>query len=311
MVPYLTPPAPLRLSRQQWRDVFRDAFRGAGRHNLGLISAGCAFFGLLALFPALAAVVALFGLLGNPQGVSTWIDGLSLYAPAPVIDIARDQVERLLHADQSKLALHGAVSIVVALWSAQQGGRSFLRALTIVNERGRRRGFIGRYLAGGAITFGSLLAAIVMIFAFSVAPLWLAPLGTNTELLLQLVRPPILVGIVTVIAMALYRWGPARRAPSWRWVWPGAIVASVVWFVVTAGFSFYVDVFTPWRAVYGVFSGVFVLMLWLFLSSYIFLIGAEINAQLEHICADADPPCDGAKAKPVRAKAGAPAISDA
>jgi membrane protein len=213
------------------------------------------------------------------------IDGMSHYVPATVIDIARDQMERLLHADNEKLVLHGGVSVLVALWSAQQGGRSFLRALTIVNERGRRRSFWGRYVAGGAITFGAMFAALFTIFTFTFASALFARVGADAGLALQVLRPLVLIGLMTGFALALYRWGPARRPPAWRWVWPGALFASVVWLIVTAGFSFYADMFTPWRAIYGVFSGVFVLMLWLFLSTYIFLFGAELNAQLERICA--------------------------
>ena len=123
--------------------------------------------------------------------------------------------------------------------------KSFLRALTIVNERGRRRGFWGRYAAGGAVTFGAVIVALVLISAFTLAPILFDQLGADADLALQILRPVILLALITASAMALYRWGPARRAPAWRWVWPGAVVAALVWILVTAGFSFYVDVFTP------------------------------------------------------------------
>ena len=278
------------LSLPEWRTLLRDSVRSAGRHNLGLISAGVAFYGLMTLFPALSATVALFGLIGDPHDVGNLIDGMRLYAPAPVIDMAHEQVARLLNADGNKLALNGAVSMAVALWSAQQGGRSFLRALAIVNERSHRRGFWGRYLAGGAITVAALAAALVTIFMFTLASSFLGVIGAQA-FPLDLVRAPVLIVLMTGFATALYRWGPQRKPPAWRCVWPGAVAAAVAWLIVTQAFSVYVDVFTPWRAAYGVVSGVFVLMLWLFLSTYIFLIGAELNAQLEKICAAEDSAC--------------------
>jgi membrane protein len=100
----------------------------------------------------------------------------------------------------------------------------------------------------------------------------------------KLLRWPALMVIVSGFAMAVYRWGPHRSTPRWAWIWPGAVLASFVWLLISAGFSAYVDLFAPMRAAYGVFSGVFVLMLWLFLSAYIFLLGAEINVRLEQVC---------------------------
>lgn len=277
------------MSAAEARELVRRAFAAAGRHNLGLISAGVAFFAVLALFPALAATVALFGLVGDPKDVANLLDAVRGSVPAPVITLARDQMDRLVTADGNRLVVHGGVSLAIALWSAQQGARSFLRALTIVHERGRRRKFVKRYLAGSAMTFAALLLAIVTIFAFTLAPLLLKSLGVNAPLLLDLVRWPVLLLLTTGFAFALYRWGPNRRPPGWRWLAPGAVFASIVWLAVSALFSVYVDLVTPLRALYGVFSGVFVLMFWLFLSAWIFLLGAEINAQLEELCASKSP----------------------
>jgi membrane protein len=283
--PLPAPKSPLALSIAEWRDLLWGAWNDGFRDNLGLIAAGVAFFALMALFPALSALVAVYGLVGDPTGVAKQIDALVGIAPAPVIQIAREQLDRLVNARTDILALHGLVSLVIALWSAQQGTRSFLRALTIINERTRRRRFFRRYLVGGAFTLGAVAVAAITVFLFALAPNLFAQLGANVEFTLDLLRWPVLVALVTAFAMALYRWGPNRKAPRWAWVWPGALMASVAWLLVSAGFTLYVDVFTPLRAAYGVFSGVFVLMLWLFLSAYIFLLGAEINARLEQVCA--------------------------
>ncbi|HWA22992.1 MAG TPA: YihY/virulence factor BrkB family protein [Caulobacterales bacterium] len=279
------PPSHLKEIRaRQWRALFRDAMRQAGRDNLGLVAAGVAFFVLMATFPSLAAIVALYGLLGDPVGVSAQIDALSGIAPDPVLNIARGQVARLIHADPQTLALNGFVSLAVAVWSAQQGARSFLHALTIINEHTVRRTFVKRYLIGGAFTLGALAMALLTVFLFTLAPHVLAAMGTDAKLLMAFLRWPVLLALMTVFALALYRWGPNRKPPAWRWIAPGALFASVAWLTVSALFSVYVDLFTPLRAAYGVFSGVFVLMLWFFISAYVFLFGAELNARMERLC---------------------------
>jgi membrane protein len=279
------PPSYLtEIKARQWRALFRDAMRQAGRDNLGLVAAGVAFFALAAVFPSLAAVVALYGLFGDPVGIGAQIDALAGIAPEPVLNIAREQMNRLISADAQTLALNGFVSFAVALWSAQQGARSFLHALTIINEHTVRRTFVKRYLIGGAFTLGALAMALLTVFLFTLAPHVLAAMGTDAKLLMAFLRWPVLLALMTVFSLALYRWGPNRKPPEWRWIAPGALFASVAWLAVSALFSVYVDLFTPLRAAYGVFSGVFVLMLWFFISAYVFLFGAELNARMERLC---------------------------
>lgn len=298
---HATPKNPFALGLEEWRKLLVGAWADGFRDNLGLIAAGVAFFVMLAVFPALAAVVAIYGVFADPAAFNDQLDALAGVAPTPVLAIAREQMERLVHARAPILALHGLVSLLVALWGAQQGARSFLRALTIINERAPRRHFLKRYLVGGAFTIGALGVVIVTVSLFAIAPLVLEQFGTDAELALSLLRWPVLIALVTCFAMALYRWGPNRKAPRWIWIWPGALIAALSWLCVSAGFTVYVDHFTPVRAAYGVLSGVFVLMLWLFLSAYIFLLGAEINARLEQICAESEacgsPPA--AKSQPV------------
>ncbi len=282
--PDLPPAYLLAITRRQWRALFRDAMRDAGRDNLGLVAAGVAFFALMAVFPSLAALVAIYGLLGDPAGVGAQIDSLSGIAPEPVLNIVREQMQRLTNADAEALALNGFVSFVIALWSAQQGARSFLHALTIINERATRRSFMKRHLIGAAFTLGALTMAGLTVFLFTLAPHILAALGVDSKLPMAILRWPVLFVLMTVFALALYRWGPNRKPPAWRWIVPGALFASLSWLAVSTLFSIYIDLFTPLRAAYGVFSGVFVLMLWFFISAYLFLFGAEINTRMERLC---------------------------
>ncbi|MEJ0023196.1 MAG: YihY/virulence factor BrkB family protein [Alphaproteobacteria bacterium] len=198
-----------------------------------------------------------------------------------MLSLIREQMARLVSADAETLAFNGLVSFVIALWSAQQGARSFLHALTIINEHTTRRNFVKRYLTGGAFTLAALVLAATMAFLFTLAPHVFAALGMNTDLLMALLRWPVLLSLITPLRWRLYRWGPNRKPPAWRWIAPGAVFASVSWLAVSTIFSVYVDLFTPFRAAYGLFSGVFVLMLWFFLSAYLFLFGAEINARME------------------------------
>ncbi len=273
----------LRPRLRRARTLALAVAQKADRDNLGLIAAGVAFFALLALFPALTAVAALYGAMGDLEGVREQITALRGVAPDPVLDIARGQLARLVNKPISLLALSGVLSVAVALWSALQGMRGLIRGLTIVYNHSERRTLVRRYVVSGAFTLAAIGALLVSLLLAAAAPAVIAALqlSSHVEMLLQGVRWVLLTVFSLGLAGALYRWGPNRRPPPFRWIWPGVLVASVTWLAASAGFSLYVRAFAMLGEAYGSLAGVIVLLLWLYLSVLVFLLGGELNAELE------------------------------
>jgi membrane protein len=274
---------PFDLSLAQWGCVLQGVRATAQRANLALISAGVAFFGLMAVIPGLAALVALFGLIGDPSVVGQQIEALGGLAPDAVVTIIHGQVTELLQTQESSLLAGSIFNLVLALWSALQGTRWVLMALTIVNRRAEQRTMMRRFITAGVFTlygFGlSLLAVLVM----GVAPVMLAflPLGSGTEALLLVLRWPILGGAAVAVALILYRWGPRRRPPPWRWLWPGAVGAPLLWVLASSALTFALREFPAFGAAYGSLASVIALLIWLYLTAFIFLLGGALNAELE------------------------------
>jgi membrane protein len=281
------PVGPLSLSPPQWLSVLRNVRDSAARSNLALISAGVAFFGLMSAIPGLAALVAIVGLVGEPAWVSEQVRALRGVAPDAVVSIIHAQVERLRSAPDQPLIAGVLFNLLLSLWSALQGTRWVLIALAAVHRRAVNRSFLRRYIAAGRFTlFGLGLGAIAVVL-LGAAPLALAltPLD-STHLLLLVLRWPILGGCAVLAMLAIYRWGPARKPPSWRWTWPGAVVAPALWLLASTLLTYALREFPAFGAAYGALASVVALLLWLYLSAYIFLLGAVLNAELEMFAAD-------------------------
>lgn len=274
---------PIELSRKDWWCVLQQVGKRADQTYLQLVAAGVAFFGLLALIPGFAALLALYGLIGDPNVVWQQIAALRGVAPDPVIDLIGEQAARLLSADSGALALGGLVTLVLSLWSALQGVRWFLLALTIVNRRAEKLKWFRRYVTAAGFTLSAIAVVMVAVLALGVAPLMLNffYVGDHVETIILIARWPILGGAVIAGAFALYRWGPRRRPPPWRWLWPGAIGAPIVWIAMSSLFTFALRLFPAFGATYGSLASVVALLLWLYVSALIFLLGGALNAELE------------------------------
>jgi membrane protein len=255
----------------------------AERANLALISAGVAFFGLMAVIPGIAAVVALVGIFGDPAWIGQQIRALGGLAPDAVVTIIHDQVMRLLATRNDSLAFGALLNLALALWSAVQGTRWVLMALTAVNRRAEKRRALGRYFAAGVFTLYGLGLSVLAIVLMGVAPLLLAfvQVETGAEVLLLALRWPVLGGAAIAVTLILYRWGPRRRPPPWRWLWPGAVVTPVIWLLASSALTFALREFPAFGAAYGSLASVVALLLWLYLTALVFLLGGALNAELE------------------------------
>jgi membrane protein len=275
---------PSEIPLAGWWDIGWRVWREVAQDRVLLIAAGATFYLLLALFPALAAFVSLYGFVANPSTVAEHVSHLGGLLPSAGIDIIRNQLESLASQDQQALGIGFLIGLAIALWSANNGVKALFDAMNIAHEETEKRSFIKLNLMSIAFTMGALLIAIGLILTVGVVPAVLAFLRLEAwaETLIAIGRwPVLLVAILTGISL-IYRFGPSRRPPKWRWLSWGAVMATVVWVAASWGFSYYLQNFANYNATYGSLGAVIGLMMWTWISVIILIVGAEINAEMEH-----------------------------
>ncbi len=274
---------PARLSHTAWLRVARRVQQRIGADNVSIIAGGVAFFALLALFPALAALVAVYGLVVSPEQVTRQITALSDMLPAGAQSIVTGQLERLAGSSSGALGVGTAVGVIAALWSASKGTKALVGGLGIAYHEPDERGFFQTSALVFGLTAGIVLVTVVGLALIAVVPpiLGALPLPGWLNWPVALIRWPILLGLILAVLALLYAYGPDRSRPDWRWTSPGAWLAAIGWIGGSLLFSLYVRSFGTYSETYGAITGVVVLMLWLYLSAFLVLIGALVNAELE------------------------------
>jgi membrane protein len=275
---------PREIPAPGWRDVLWRVKDEMSRDNLSLVAAGVAFYALLAIFPAIAAVVSIYGLVADPQTVEQQLAATSQVLPEQARSIIEEQLTRVTSGASTALGFGAIIGLLLAIWSANKGTQSLITALNIVYDEEEKRGFVRLTLISLGLTLGIFLFLIVCIAALAVMPALFGNLGLPEDIrrLASWLRWPIL-GLAFVIGLAaFYRFAPSRDEPRWRWVSWGAVLATVLWLIGSALFSWYVSNFGSYNETYGSIGAVVVLMMWLWLSALIVLLGAELNAEMEH-----------------------------
>jgi len=274
---------PGQIPSAGWKDVLWRAWGEVGEANLFLIGGGVTYALILALFPGLAALVSLYGLIFDPSQVEKQIGIVSGILPAETQELLSGQLHSLVAASSSALGFGAIVGIVLALWSASRGMSGIITAINIAYEEKERRGFFKLNLIALALTLGVLVGGVIVIALIGVLPAAAQFLAVDAAIkwLLLLVQWPLLVVLMMFGLAVLYRYAPDRDKPQWRWVSPGAIVATVLWIIASIGFTVYVANFNSYDKTYGSLGGVVVLLTWLYLSALMVLFGAVINAQSE------------------------------
>lgn len=275
---------PRDFPRPAWGAVLRRVKRQTSEHNLSLVAAGAAFYGLLAIFPALAALVAVYGLFTDPSTVGQQMDAIADIVPAQARNLISAQLERVASAGGTALSIGAAVSFLLALWSASKGVKSLMTALNIVYGEREERGFFKLNAIALLLTLVVLGFVLVALVAVAVLPavVGMLSLPPLIEGLARWLRWPLLGAVAVGILSVLYRYAPSRARPGWRWVVYGAVVATVLWLIGSALFSLYVTNFGSYNQTFGSVAAVVVLMMWFYLSAYFVLLGGELNAELEH-----------------------------
>jgi membrane protein len=259
-------------------------YQNISKHRVILVAAGITFYSILAIFPAIAALVALYGLFADPGTIASHLDQLSGFVPEGATEVIRDQLNRLASQRSSTLGLAFIIGLGVSLWSANAGVKSLFDGLNIVNGEDERRSFIKLNLVSLTFTLATILFALLALTAIVVVPLIINFFGLTeiTNLVMQIARWPLLLIVVAFALSVLYRYGPDRARAQWRWITWGSVFAAVAWLVVSILFSWYAAHFGSYNKTYGSLGAVMGFMFWIWLSAIIILVGAEIDAEIEH-----------------------------
>lgn len=275
---------PWEIPFQGWKDVLWRVFAETNEDRVMLIAAGATFYLLLALFPALAAFVSIYGVVADPQTIAEHISFIGGVLPAGGVELIQSQLQSLIEQDTNSLSIGFLTGLGLALWSANSGIKTLFDAMNIVYEEEEKRGFIKLNLLSLTFTLGAILIGILFIVSVGVVPAVLAilRLGGWAELLISVLRWPVMLIAVAFAITLIYRFGPSRRKAHWRWLTWGAGIATVIWIAASIGFSYYLENFADYNATYGTLGAVIGFMIWTWISVMILLVGAELNSELEH-----------------------------
>jgi membrane protein len=274
---------PTQIPAKGWWQVTRRAFKESSADNVGILAGGIAYAAFLALFPALIAGISLFGLVADPATIAQQAEGVLAALPETAQPLLRDQIVALTQTPSGALSFSLVVSILLALWSASAGTSSLMTGINIAYDEQESRNFLKLRGTALLLTLGAIVFMLLALALVAVVPALLnaLQLGTFINVIVQIVRWALLVVLVVVALAVVYRMAPDRDAPQFKWTSIGALVAAALWVLASLGFSFYVNNFGSYNKTYGALAGVVVLLLWLYLTSYIILLGAEINAESE------------------------------
>lgn len=251
--------------------------------NVSIVAAGLALYSLLAVFPSLAAAVAIYGLIASPEAIQAQMSAFGGMLPSGTIEILQSQLHELVSQRNEALSIGVIVGIVLALWSARKGMVALITAMNVAYNEHDRRSFLVRLLLSLCFTIGGVLGFLMVILLGVAVPVVLKflPLGMAAEWVLLGVRWALLWLIAIFALAALYRFAPHRTRPRWEWVNAGSVIAATLWLIGSVLFAVYVRNFNSFGEAYGAIAGVVVMLMWFYVSSFVVILGAEINSELE------------------------------
>jgi membrane protein len=275
--------SPTQIPVQGWREVLQRAMRDSQEHNISLLAAGVAFYAFLALFPALISLVTLVGLVADPVQITEQVRSFTAGLPRDSQQLISEQLAAITGSSGGALTIGLVVSLLLALWSASSGTSSLMTAVNLAYDEKEKRGFLKLRGVALLLTLGAVVFLVLTLALIAVVPVVLqaVPLGPVGTVAAQVLRWTLLLVLVVAGLAVLYRVAPDRNSPKLRWVALGSMVAAVLWLLGSAGFSLYVNSFGNYNKTYGALAGVIVLLLWLLLTCYVVLLGAEINSEAE------------------------------
>jgi membrane protein len=276
--------SPSEIPPQGWWQILKRTGNALMRDGLLAQAAAMTFYSLLALFPALAMLVSLYGLIADPHTLSASISGVKGVVPGGGVQIITGQLQSLANSPHKALGVGLVVGFATSLWSATSGIKALFSALNVAYNENETRSFIRLTVIAMIFTVGSILFLLLAIAGVIALPAVLGALGigAETQLLLDLLRWPVLLLGLGVFLSLVYRYGPCRTRARWRWVTWGSAVATIGWLIVSVAFSYYTAHFGSYNRTYGTLGAAVGFMTWLWLSATVVLVGAELDAEMEH-----------------------------
>ncbi len=277
------PSSPFQIPWEGWKQILWRTYVRISEDRLLAIAAGVVFFGLLAIFPAITALVSFYGLFANPSTIAANLQSLGLMLPQGSFQIVQDQIARVLAKGNTELGATFLFGLGLALWSANAGVKALIDALNVAYGEREKRSFLQLNLLSLAFTIGGIAALLLMVGAVVAFPLALDHLGLGPEskLIISLARWPLLFLILWGALGLLYRFGASRQQPRWEWLNLGTLAAALLWIVGSSLLSWYLSNFANYSATYGSLGAAIGLMMWMWMSAIIVLWGAELNSEIE------------------------------
>ncbi|MEA2906694.1 MAG: rane protein [Alphaproteobacteria bacterium] len=276
--------APTHIPWRGWKDILARTYQEVLDDRILSLAAGVVFFCLAALFPAIAAGVSSYALFADAGTIGKHLSLLANMVPGSALDMVAEEITRIAAKSDGKLTFGFLLGFGIALWSANAGMKAIFDALNIIYDEDEKRGIIKLNLISLFFTFCAIGGALLAIGAVVVFPLVLAAFGLSSfdAPIIAFLRWPLMFVLVIVGLAVLYRYGPSRRRAQWRWLSVGSVFAAVTWLVVSSLFSWYLGNFANYNATYGSLGAVVGLMMWMWLSTIVVLVGAELNSEIEH-----------------------------
>jgi membrane protein len=276
--------SPLQIPSAGWKDILWRTYVRTGEDRMLATAAGVVFFGLLAVFPAITALVSCYGLFADPSTIAANLQTLALMLPDGSFQIVQDQIARVVMKGHTALGVTFLFGLALAIWSANAGVKAVIDALNVVYEEREKRSFVRLNLIALTFTTAGIAALLLMVGAVVAVPLLLDHVGLAPEsrIIVSLTRWPLLLVILLAALGLLYRFGPSRRPAQWKWLSVGTLAAALLWIVGSALLSWYLSNFGNYSATYGSLGAAIGLMMWMWMSAIIVLCGAELNSEIEH-----------------------------
>jgi membrane protein len=275
---------PWQIPWTGWKDIFWRTYAEIQEDRLVAVAAGVVFYALLAIFPAITAIVSLYGLFTDAATINEHLSLAAGFLPQGALDVIQEQVNRITSKGDAKLSFAFIFGLGLALWSANAGMKAIIDALNVVYDETEKRGFIKLNLISLTLTLAAILSLLLAIAAVVVLPLLLGFVGLDRvgELLLRILRWPALFVLIIIGLAVLYRFGPSRTKVQWQWLSVGSVIAAIAWLIASALLSWYLGNFANYDATYGSLGAGIGLMMWLWMSSLVVLLGAQLNSEIEH-----------------------------
>lgn len=273
---------PTEVPKAGWLDILARTKQQITEDNLSIVAAGVAFYAFVAVVPALAVTIALYALIADPAEISGHIAALAQVVPGEAMPLLEEQMTRIASTPQTA-SISAIIGVLIALYGSAKAMKALIEGLNIAYDETEERGFFRLNLVAIVLTIGAIIGAVIAVALVAVLPSLLERISVTqgVETLLNWLRWPVLIGGFMAALAVVYRFGPSRRSAKWRWVSPGAMLASLLWLLGSGAFSLYVSRFGSYDKTYGSLGAVVVFLMWLYISAFVILIGAEMNAEME------------------------------